>query len=68
LLRYTYPPLGTTSHKQGRIAGANAAGGEREFARCLGTQVVEAFELVAARTVGTSDLRDILDPRLRGRL
>ena len=32
LQRYTYLPLGTTSHKQGRAAGENAAGGHREFA------------------------------------
>ncbi len=48
--RYAYLPLGTTAHKQGRVAGENAAGGEREFAGSLGTQVVKVFELVAART------------------
>jgi len=36
--------------KQGRIAGENALGGERRFAGSLGTQVLRAFELVAART------------------
>ena len=49
-----YLPLGTTAHKQGRIAGENALGGEREFAGSLGTQVVKIFDLVAAR----SGLRD----------
>ncbi len=48
--RYTYLPLGTTAHKQGRCAGENAAGGDREFAGSMGTQVVKIFDLVAART------------------
>jgi NADPH-dependent 2,4-dienoyl-CoA reductase/sulfur reductase-like enzyme len=46
----TYLPLGTTAHKQGRIAGENALGGSREFAGVLGTQVVKVFDLAAART------------------
>jgi NADPH-dependent 2,4-dienoyl-CoA reductase/sulfur reductase-like enzyme len=48
--RYTYLPLGTTAHKQGRIAGENAAGGQRRFAGSLGTQVVKVFDLAIART------------------
>jgi NADPH-dependent 2,4-dienoyl-CoA reductase/sulfur reductase-like enzyme len=48
--RYTYLPLGTTSHKQGYVAGENAIGGRREFEGSLGTQVVKLFDLVAART------------------
>ncbi len=48
--RYTYLPLGTTAHKQGRVAGENAAGGERTFAGALGTQVVKIFSKVAGRT------------------
>jgi NADPH-dependent 2,4-dienoyl-CoA reductase/sulfur reductase-like enzyme len=47
---YTYLPLGTTSHKQGRVAGENAVGGDREFEGSLGTQVVKVFELAIART------------------
>ncbi len=47
---YTYMPLGTTAHKQGRVAGENAAGGNREFQGSLGTQAVKIFDLVAART------------------
>jgi NADPH-dependent 2,4-dienoyl-CoA reductase/sulfur reductase-like enzyme len=47
---YTYLPLGTTSHKQGRIAGENAIGGNRQFAGSVGTQVVKVFELAIART------------------
>jgi NADPH-dependent 2,4-dienoyl-CoA reductase/sulfur reductase-like enzyme len=50
LLGETYLPLGTTAHKQGRVAGENAAGGHREFAGSLGTQVVKVFEQAAART------------------
>lgn len=50
LNRYTYMPLGTTSHKQGRVAAENAVGGNREYAGSLGTQVVKIFDLVAGRT------------------
>jgi NADPH-dependent 2,4-dienoyl-CoA reductase/sulfur reductase-like enzyme len=50
----TYLPLGTTAHKQGRIAGENAVGGHREFPGMLGTQVVKVFDLV----VGCTGLRD----------
>jgi NADPH-dependent 2,4-dienoyl-CoA reductase/sulfur reductase-like enzyme len=46
----TYLPLGTTAHKQGRIAGENAVGGDRSFEGSLGTQVVKVFELAIART------------------
>jgi NADPH-dependent 2,4-dienoyl-CoA reductase/sulfur reductase-like enzyme len=45
-----YLPLGTTAHKQGRVAGENAVGGNRRFAGSLGTQVVKVFDLVVART------------------
>ncbi len=48
--RYTYLPLGTTSHKQGRVAGENAVGGKREFQGSVGTQVVKVFDLAIART------------------
>jgi NADPH-dependent 2,4-dienoyl-CoA reductase/sulfur reductase-like enzyme len=48
--RPAYLPLGTTAHKQGRIAGETAVGGDREFAGSLGTQVVKVFELAVART------------------
>jgi NADPH-dependent 2,4-dienoyl-CoA reductase/sulfur reductase-like enzyme len=50
LLGVTYLPLGTTAHKQGRIAGENALGGHRAFAGSLGTQVVKIFDQAAART------------------
>jgi NADPH-dependent 2,4-dienoyl-CoA reductase/sulfur reductase-like enzyme len=50
LLGVTYLPLGTTAHKQGRVAGENALGGDRRFAGSLGTQVVKIFDQAAART------------------
>ncbi len=50
LERPTYLPLGTTAHKQGRVAGENAVGGQRFFAGSLGTQVVKVFDLAFART------------------
>jgi NADPH-dependent 2,4-dienoyl-CoA reductase/sulfur reductase-like enzyme len=50
LLGETYLPLGTTAHKQGRIAGENTLGGTRQFAGSLGTQVVKIFDQAAART------------------
>jgi NADPH-dependent 2,4-dienoyl-CoA reductase/sulfur reductase-like enzyme len=50
LNRSAYLPLGTTAHKQGRVAGETAVGGDREFTGSLGTQVVKVFELAVART------------------
>ena len=50
LLGETYLPLGTTAHKQGRVAGENALGGDRAFAGSLGTQVVKIFDHAVART------------------
>ena len=53
LLGLTYLPLGTTAHKQGRVAGENAirrTGDLALFGGSLGTQVVKVFDLVAART------------------
>jgi NADPH-dependent 2,4-dienoyl-CoA reductase/sulfur reductase-like enzyme len=46
----TYIPLGTTAHKQGRVAGENAVGGNAVFQGSLGTQVVKVFDLVIGRT------------------
>lgn len=45
-----YIPLGTTAHKQGRIAGETALGGNRLFAGSVGTQIVKLFGLAVART------------------
>lgn len=50
LLGVTYLPLGTTAHKQGRVAGENALGGSARFAGSVGTQVVKVFDVVAGRT------------------
>jgi NADPH-dependent 2,4-dienoyl-CoA reductase/sulfur reductase-like enzyme len=47
--RPTYLPLGTTAHKQGRVAGENAVGGRRLFEGSVGTQVVKVFDLAIAR-------------------
>ena len=55
LQEYTYMPLGSTAHKQGRVAGENLAGGDVEFQGTLGTQAVKIFNLVAAGT----GLRDV---------
>ena len=45
-----YVPLGTTAHKQGRVAGENMVGGNSEFQGSLGTQAVKVFDRVAAGT------------------
>jgi len=50
LLGETYLPLGTTAHKQGRVAGEKALGGHRQFEGSLGTQVVKIFDQAVART------------------
>ncbi len=50
LKRPTYLPLGTTSHKQGRVAGENAVGGNAEYKGSLGTQVVKVFGSVVGRS------------------
>ena len=48
LLGTSYLPLGTTAHKQGRIAGENALGGSHEFAGSLGTVASSSRALSAA--------------------
>ena len=50
LLGEVYLPYGTTAHKQGRVAGENAAGGARSFSGTLGTQVVKVFDHAVGRT------------------
>lgn len=64
LQKYVYLPLGSTAHKQGRIAGENMIGGQRLFKGSLGTQVVKIFDLVIGRT-GLKDqeaVREGLNP------
>jgi len=48
--RPAYMPLGTTANKQGKVAGANAAGGDETFPGIVGTSVVKVFGLTAAQT------------------
>jgi CoA-dependent NAD(P)H sulfur oxidoreductase len=48
--RPAYIPLGSTANKQGRVAGANAAGGDAVFRGVVGTTVVRCFELTVAST------------------
>jgi NADPH-dependent 2,4-dienoyl-CoA reductase/sulfur reductase-like enzyme len=50
LRKNVYMPLGTVAHKQGRVAGENAAGGNCEFAGYFGTQSVKIFDRVIAKT------------------
>jgi NADPH-dependent 2,4-dienoyl-CoA reductase/sulfur reductase-like enzyme len=38
--RPAYVPLGSTANKQGKVAGANAAGGDERFGGIVGTSVV----------------------------
>ncbi len=45
-----YISLGTIAHKQGRVAGENAVGGQRSFAGALGTQSLKLFDRAVART------------------
>lgn len=45
-----YMPLGTTAHKQGRVAGENMLGVQRQFQGSLGTQAVKVFDHIAAGT------------------
>ncbi|GAA2351513.1 NAD(P)/FAD-dependent oxidoreductase [Dactylosporangium salmoneum] len=48
--QHVYLPLGSTAHKQGRVAGTNATGGNATFAGSLGTQAVKVFDRVVAGT------------------
>lgn len=43
-------PLAGSANKQGRVAGANAAGSKLTFKGVLGTSIIKAFDLTAART------------------
>ncbi len=42
--------LAGPANKQGRVAGANAAGGNMHFPGAVGTAIVEAFGIIAAKT------------------
>jgi NADPH-dependent 2,4-dienoyl-CoA reductase/sulfur reductase-like enzyme len=54
--RPAWVPLGTTANKQGKVAGANLAGGDARFAGIVGTAVVKLFDLEAASS-GLSEAR-----------
>ena len=43
-------PLAGPANKQGRVAGANAAGGNLQFIGALGTAIVETLGITAAKT------------------
>ncbi len=43
-------PLAGPANKQGRVAGANAAGGDLHFYGALGTAIVETMGIIAAKT------------------
>lgn len=47
---YGYFPMGTHSNKGGRVAGANAAGGNEIFKGAYGTTIVKIFDYTLART------------------
>ncbi len=50
-------PLGTTANKQGKIAGANAAGDDEYFGGIVGTAGFKAFGVEVARTgLGIADI------------
>jgi len=53
-------PLGTTANKQGKIAGANAAGAAERFAGIVGTAGFKAFDLEVGRTgLGLAEARHL---------
>ena len=55
--RPVWIPLGTTANKQGKVAGANAAGGDERFGGIVGTAGFKLFQLEVARTgLGGPDL------------
>ncbi len=43
-------PLGTTANKQGKVAGANAAGADQRFTGIVGTAAFKVFGLEVGRT------------------
>lgn len=45
-----YVPLGTTANKQGKVAGANAAGASETFGGIVGTAAFKVFDVEVGRT------------------
>lgn len=57
LERPVWIPLGTTADKQGKVAGANAAGGDERFGGIVGSAGFKLFDLEVARTgLGAEDI------------
>lgn len=48
--RPSWIPLGTTANKQGKVAGANAAGANQHFGGIVGSAGFKCFDLEVART------------------
>ncbi|HLQ94753.1 MAG TPA: FAD-dependent oxidoreductase [Pseudogracilibacillus sp.] len=57
---YDYIPLGTTANKQGRIAGMNMAGVNREFKGMTGTSILKFIDLSLGKTGLTEKEAEIL--------
>jgi NADPH-dependent 2,4-dienoyl-CoA reductase/sulfur reductase-like enzyme len=50
-------PLGTTANKQGKVAGANAAGGDETYRGLVGSAAFKVFDLEVGRTgLGLAEL------------
>ena len=55
--RASWVPLGTTANKQGKVAGANAAGADERFGGIVGTAAFKVFGIEVGRTgLGGGDL------------
>lgn len=50
LQKHVYMPLGTTANKQGRIAGLNMVGKERDFKGIVGTSILQFMDLSLGKT------------------
>ena len=48
--RPSWLPLGTTANKQGKVAGANATGGDQQFGGIVGSAGFKCFDVEVART------------------
>ena len=59
LRKPVYIPLGTTANKQGKVAGANAAGGVETFSGIVGTAAFRVFDLEVGRAgAGATEITD----------
>lgn len=73
--RPVWVPLGTTANKQGKVAGANAAGADERFRGIVGTAAFKVFDLQVGRTglgvqeaesLGLEAIRSVSKHRTRG--